>query len=196
MHCSRSLGWMTHSAKYWLFSSPQACVIEERLPKGPNLCFAPCYSKAYKLDPMLCAQTEFARLLPACLWPYLVSLRRLASLAFTWSLTCNDVCNACYCRYVSGFSLWQVLASYRSEIMKAFFQHFFLPISTIVFHRAACSSAQVPWLFSLRQIMFIVCISWKEPVLQDYHVVRDDHEQRIQVVKICANIECCQIYNF
>jgi hypothetical protein len=31
-----------------------------------------------------------------------------------------------------------------SEIMKAFFQHFFLPISTIVFHRAACSSAQVP----------------------------------------------------
>ena len=30
---------------------------------------------------MLCAQTEFARLLPACLWPYLVSLRRLASLA-------------------------------------------------------------------------------------------------------------------
>ena len=33
------------------------------------------------LDPMLCAQTEFARFLPACLWPYLVSLRRLASLA-------------------------------------------------------------------------------------------------------------------
>ena len=30
---------------------------------------------------MLCAQTEFARLLPACLWPYLVSLRRLAGLA-------------------------------------------------------------------------------------------------------------------
>ena len=30
---------------------------------------------------MLCAQTEFARLLPACLWPYLVNLRRLASLA-------------------------------------------------------------------------------------------------------------------
>ena len=30
---------------------------------------------------MLCAQTEFARLLPACLWSYLVSLRRLASLA-------------------------------------------------------------------------------------------------------------------
>ena len=50
--------------------------------------------------------------------------------------------------------------------MKAFFNIFFLPISTIVFHRAACSSAQVPWLFSLRQIMFIVCISWKEPVLQ------------------------------
>ena len=44
--------------------------------------------------------------------------------------------------------------------------------------------------------MYVVCISWKEPDLQDYHVVKDDHEQRIQGVKICANIECCQIYNF
>ena len=72
-----------------------------------------------------------------------------------------------------------------------------LTISTIVFHRAVCSSAQVPWLFSLRQIMYnIVCISWKEPVLQDYHVVKDDHEQRIHVDKMCANIKCCQKYNF
>ena len=42
----------------------------------------------------------------------------------------------------------------------------------------------------------IVCISWKEPVLQDYHVVKDDHEQRIHVDKMCANIKWCQKYNF
>ena len=187
---------MTHSAKYWLFSSPQACVIEERLPKGPNLCFAPCYSKAYKLDPMLCAQTEFARFLPACLWPYLVSLRRLASLALLDPLHAMMSAMLAIVGMSLAFHYGKFWLHIVLRLWKLFFNILFLPISTIVFHRAACSSAQVPWLFSLRQIMYVVCISWKEPVLQDYHVVRDDHEQRIQVVKICANIECCQIYNF
>ena len=100
------------------------------------------YSKAHKLDPMLCAQTEFARLLPACLWPYLVSLRRLASLALLDPL--HAMMSAMLA--IVGMSLAFHYGKFwlRSEIMKAFFQHFILPISTIVFHRAACSSAQVP----------------------------------------------------
>ena len=74
---------------------------------------------------MLCAQTEFARLLPACLWPYLVNLRRLASLALLDPLHAMMSAMLAIVGMSLGFSLWQVLASYRSENIKTLFNIFF-----------------------------------------------------------------------